>query len=145
MEIHPRNVEPIFQKEYQIPYFNDLDPYLTFKDLEKALDKNTQYKLIRALTLTQNGAKLKINQKINILYFLSTYFDLAFRGLYNAVFNENVNNANSSLSKLIENERITSEAHSKEELKELKSEMTKYDGESEFESKIFSYPLQIRG
>jgi len=119
VEIHPRNVEPIFQKEYQIPYFNDLDPYLTFKDLEKALDKNTQYKLIRALTLTQNGAKLKINQKINILYFLSTYFDLAFRGLYNAVFNENVNNANSSLSKLIENERITSEAHSKEELKEL--------------------------
>jgi len=138
VDIYPYNVESIFQKEYQIPYFYDFHPYLTFKDLEKALDKNTQYKLIRALTLTQNGAKLKINQKIEILHFLSTYFDLAFRELYNRTFNENVKNANFSLSKLIENMKITSEAHSNEKLKELKGELTKYNSKSEFEKKILS-------
>ena len=73
VEIYPYNVESILQKEYQIRYFNNFYSYSTFKDLEKALDKNTQYKLIRALTLTQNGAKLKINQKIEILHFLSTH------------------------------------------------------------------------
>ncbi len=149
VEIYPYNVESIFQKEYQIPYFYHFYPYLIFKDLEKALDKNTQYKLIRALTLTQNGAKLKINQKIKILHFLSTYFDFAFRELYNRTFNENVKNANISLSKLIENMKITSEVHSKEKLKKLKRELTKYDSESEFERKILSMIyldiLEIKG
>ena len=138
VEIHPHNVEPIFQKEYQIPYFNDFYQYLTFKDLEKALDKNTQYKLSRALTLTQNGLKLKINQKIEILHFLSTYFDLAFGELYSRKFNENVESANSSLSKLIENKKITSKAHPKEKLNELRKGLTKYKSTSEFESKILS-------
>ena len=138
VEIYPYNVESIFQKEYQIPYFNDFYPYLIFKDLEKALDKNIQYKLIRALTITNNGAKLKINQKIDILHFLSTYFDLAFRELYNIKFNDNVNNANFSLSKLIENMKIKSKVLSKEKLKELKRELTKYESESDFERKILS-------
>lgn len=138
VEIYPYNVESILQKEYQIRYFNDFHSYLIFKDLEKALDKNTQYKLIRALTLTQNGAKLKINQKIEILHFLSTYFDLAFSELYNKTFNDNVNNANYSLTKLIENMKITSEVHSKEKLIELKRELTKYNNKSDFERKILS-------
>ena len=149
VEIYPHNVESIFQKEYQIPYFYHFYSYLIFKDLEKALDRNTQYKLIRALTLIQKGSKLKINQKIEVLHFLSTYFDLACRELYIRTFNENVNNANSSLSKLIENKKITSEVHSKEKLIKLKGKLTNYDGESDFEWKILSMIyldiLEIKG
>lgn len=138
VDIYPYNVESIFQKEYQIPYFHGFYPYLIFNDLEKALDKNTHYKLIRALTLIQNGPKPKINQKIEILHFLSIYFDFAFRDLYNIKFNENINSANVSLSKLIENMNITSEVHSKEKLKELRSEFTHYNNESEFKRKMLS-------
>ena len=135
VEIYPYNVESIFQKEYQIPY---LPSSFIFKDLEKALDKNTQYKLIRALALTQNGAKLKINQKIEILHFLSMYFDLAFRELYNRKFNEDVESANSSLFNLIENKKISSKVHSKEKLNVFRKGLTKYNSKSEFERKILS-------
>lgn len=147
VEFHPYKIESIFEKEYRIPYFQYIGSFI-FKDLEKALDKNTQYKLIRALALTQNIEKYKINQKTEILHFLSTYLDLAFTELYNRTFNENADNANSSLFKLIE-KKITSKVHSKEKLNELRTELTKYKNESDFERKLLSLiyldEIEIKG
>jgi hypothetical protein len=151
VEIHPYNVESIFQKEYKIPYFHEFGwSSSIFKDLEKALHKNIHYKLITALRLIQNREKLKNNQKIEILHYLSTYFDLAFTELYNKRFSEKGKSANFSLDKLIKIEKIKSKAHTKEELNELRKELTKYNESiSEFEKKIlaliYSGIIEIKG
>lgn len=141
VEIHPYNVESIFQKEYKIPYFHEFGwSSSIFKDLEKELQNpNIHYKLITALRLiqNQNREKLKNNQKIEILHYLSTYFDLAFTELYNKRFSEKGKSANFSVDKLIKNEKIKSKAHTKEELNALRKELTKYNESiSEFEKKI---------
>jgi len=150
VEIYPYNVESIFQKEYRIPYFHKFGRKSSiFKDLEKPLHKNIHYKLIRALGLIQNREKLKINQRIEILHYLSTYFDLAFTELYNKRFGKKVDNANSSLSDLIGIEKIKSKNHKKEKLIKLKGMLTHYNSTSEFEERIlaliYSDIIEIKG
>ena len=150
VEIYPYNVKSIFQKEYKIPYFHEFGGSSSiFKDLEKALHKNIHYKLITALRLIQNREKLKINQKIEILHYLSTYFDLAFTELYNKRSSEKGKSANSSLDKLIKIEKIKSKNHKKEKLIELKGRLTRYNSTSEFEERIlaliYSDTIKING
>lgn len=150
VEIYPYNVKSIFQKEYKIPYFHEFGGSSSiFKDLEKALHKNIHYKLITALRLIQNREKLKINQKIEILHYLSTYFDLAFTELSNKRFGKKENKANSSLNELIKIEKIKSKNYKKEKLIGLKSRLTHYKSTSEFEERIlaliYSDTIEITG
>ena len=136
VDIYPHNVESIFEKEYKIPYYGRRDGIpQVFESLEKAIDKNIHYKLITALRIIQDRDKLKINQKIEILHYLSTYFNLAFAELYNKTFNKKVDNANSSLNELIEIGKIKSTVHTKEKLIPLKHSLTRI---SDFEEKLLS-------
>lgn len=137
IEIYPYNIESVFRDEYEIPYFYEHGaPFI--EKLEKKVGKNIHYKLVRALGLIQNKGKLKINQRIEILHFLSTYFDLAFKELYNAKFNDKVENANSALYKLIEEGRITSNFYSNKDLNNLRKKITRYKSKTDFEKKILS-------
>jgi hypothetical protein len=150
VEIYPYNVESIFEKEYKIPYYSRRGwiPYV-FESLEKEIEKNIHYKLVTALRIIQNRDKLKINQKIEILQNLSTYFDFAFTELCNKAFNKKVINANSSLGDLIKIGKIKSTVHTKEKLNQLKSSLTSYKEVSDFEEKllglIFLNEIKLNG